>query len=116
MPKAEPEEVTLKALDLVFAGGSYFPTIVYQEREETGEDSHQRTGGGTEGVNLPALTQRQRQILDLLAQGHSNKEIAYRLNMREATIRVHMSNLFKRLGVTSRTQAALLARGHGSSP
>jgi DNA-binding CsgD family transcriptional regulator len=57
-----------------------------------------------------ALTPREQEILDLVAQGKANKEIAAALGISERTARTHVSHVLRKLGVTSRTQAALLAR------
>ena len=59
---------------------------------------------------LDTLTPREREILDLVAQGQANKEIAAALGISERTARTHVSHVLRKLGVTSRTQAALLAR------
>lgn len=56
-----------------------------------------------------ALTPRETEILRLLAQGQSNKEIAQTLRIGDGTVKTHLSNIFAKLGVTSRTQAALYA-------
>lgn len=56
---------------------------------------------------LDKLTNRERDVLLLLAVGMYNKEIAERLNISERTVKNHVSNLFKKLGVTDRTQAAV---------
>lgn len=55
------------------------------------------------------LTPRERQILDMIALGDHNKQIAQALGISEKTVRVHCSRLFQRLGVTDRTQAAVWA-------
>jgi DNA-binding NarL/FixJ family response regulator len=62
---------------------------------------------------LPELTPRQLQILGLLCQGHPNKEIGLRLGLAEVTVKMHVSALFRALGVANRTQAVLAARGLG---
>jgi DNA-binding NarL/FixJ family response regulator len=54
-----------------------------------------------------ALTERESEVLQLLAQGLSNKEIAHQLSLGEKTIKTHVSNILGKLGVQSRTQAAL---------
>jgi DNA-binding NarL/FixJ family response regulator len=56
-----------------------------------------------------ALTERETEVLRLMAQGRSNKEIARSLNISEKTVKVHVSNILSKLGVHSRTQAALYA-------
>jgi DNA-binding NarL/FixJ family response regulator len=60
-----------------------------------------------------ALTPRQREIAQMLSQGHSNKEIGLRLGLAEITVKVHVSALFRALGVVNRTQAVLAMRRLG---
>jgi len=57
----------------------------------------------------PALTERETDVLRLLAQGRSNKEIAHILSLSEKTVKTHVSNILSKLNVPSRTQAALYA-------
>jgi NarL family two-component system response regulator LiaR len=59
------------------------------------------------------LTRREREVLELLARGRSNKRIAYELGISEKTVKTHVGHLFAKLGVTDRTQAALLAVQRG---
>jgi DNA-binding NarL/FixJ family response regulator len=56
-----------------------------------------------------ALTERETEVLRLLASGKANKEIAVALNIGETTVKTHVSNILMKLGVPSRTQAALYA-------
>ncbi len=56
-----------------------------------------------------ALTERETEVLRLLAQGQSNKQIAHNLHNTEQTIKTHVSKIFSKLGVQSRTQATLYA-------
>jgi two-component system, NarL family, response regulator LiaR len=62
---------------------------------------------------LPALTERERDILRLIADGRSNKEISAALYLTEGTIKGYVSTIFDKLGVEDRTQAALYAVRHG---
>jgi DNA-binding NarL/FixJ family response regulator len=55
------------------------------------------------------LTERETDVLRLVAQGRANKEIAAELGIGEKTVKTHVSNLLSKLGVQSRTQAALYA-------
>lgn len=64
-------------------------------------------------ASLPALTNRQLEVLCLLAEGKSNKAIARELDMAENTVRVHVSAILAGLGVSSRTEAAVAARLRG---
>jgi DNA-binding NarL/FixJ family response regulator len=62
---------------------------------------------------LPALTPRQAEVLALLAEGHANKEIRYRLGIAERTVRAHLTELFHLLGANSRMQAVIRGRELG---
>lgn len=58
------------------------------------------------------LTERERQVLELVRQGYPNKSIARRLDITERTVKAHVTHIFQRLGVSDRTQAALWAERH----
>ncbi len=62
---------------------------------------------------FPELTEREREILNLIAQGRSNSEIAARLTLTLKTVRNHVSNIFAKLQVADRAEAVLLAREAG---
>jgi DNA-binding NarL/FixJ family response regulator len=59
------------------------------------------------------LSGREAEVLGLVAQGLANKQIARRLGITERTVKVHLGSVFRRLGVSDRTSAALWAREHG---
>lgn len=67
---------------------------------------------GNESVPHDRLTPREFNILQLIAEGKSNKEIALTLNLTEGTIKGYVSTIFDKLGVADRTQAALYAVEH----
>ncbi len=60
-------------------------------------------------VNIDLLTPKEKEVLLLVAQGASNQEIADKLFVRDVTIKTHLNSIFKKLKVTNRTQAVLLA-------
>jgi DNA-binding NarL/FixJ family response regulator len=62
------------------------------------------------------LSDREKQVLRLVAAGLANKQIARRLGIAESTVKVHTGNIFRRIGVTDRTSAALWAREHLGNP
>ncbi|NIK56366.1 helix-turn-helix transcriptional regulator [Kribbella shirazensis] len=64
---------------------------------------------GRRRAGIPDLTSRQLQLLRLVAEGHSNTQIARRLFVAEGTVRKHLENIYQRLGVTSRTAAVATA-------
>ena len=69
-------------------------------------------GGGSGDAGVAALTARERDVLACVARGLSNRAIADELGMAERTARTHVSNILAKLGLTSRTQAALFAVEH----
>ena len=64
---------------------------------------------------LGRVTPRERQIVDLLSAGASNKEIAKRLSVTERTVKAHLTAIFRKLGLSGRLQLALFALEHGRS-
>ena len=68
--------------------------------------------GGTES-GLKTLTNRQSQVLDLIAQGKSNKQIAYDMGVSESTVKLHINALLRTLHVSNRTQAVVTAQKMG---
>jgi DNA-binding NarL/FixJ family response regulator len=74
----------------------------------------QALGGGSVvgAAQGPQLTAREREVLEHIAAGRSNREIARSLNLAEKTVKTHVSNILMKLGVADRTQAALWAVRH----
>ncbi|MFB6617155.1 response regulator [Streptomyces sp. NPDC085524] len=71
---------------------------------------------GAAPAGPPALTERETDVLRLVATGSTNREIAARLFLSEGTVKNHISRVLSRLGLRDRTQAALYARDHGLLP
>ncbi|PJJ43005.1 LuxR family two component transcriptional regulator [Glutamicibacter mysorens] len=69
-----------------------------------------------EAAALPALTGREREVLDGLAEGLSNPQLAQRLGIGQSTVKTHVSQVLTKLGVSTRLQAARIAYGATSSP
>jgi DNA-binding NarL/FixJ family response regulator len=100
---AEPEEV-VAAIRAAVDGGVHLDSAVAGRLVRRMAAPH---------VGLAALTVREREILVLLAQGNSNRDIADQLMITERTARTHVSNILTKLQLSSRTQAALLAIREG---
>lgn len=104
IPKSEPGDVMLSAIRLVLSGNVYVPPALVK-------------AAGIEMPNpdplLSKLTARQLEVLGLILKGKSNKEIARELDLSDATVKVHVSAIFKALHVNNRTQAALVAEKLG---
>jgi len=92
--KTEPPQQTLIAIRQVAQGHLVFPQAARRWLSR-------RLPEG-----LAALTEREREILALVAQGWTNAQIARRLGVRTATVKFHLQNIFQKLGVRNRTEAA----------
>jgi DNA-binding NarL/FixJ family response regulator len=109
LPTSHSLKILLGALERVRAGMSYVP-LSLAETDPAGsrEGAHQ--------TPWRELTPRQRDVLELIAEGKPNKLIANALSMSESTVKAHVKQIIRRLNVANRTQAALLAtrtnRGH----
>ena len=68
---------------------------------------------GAHGVDKESLSERELEVLRLVASGASNREIAKKLYITEGTVKNHISNVLRKLGLRDRTQAALYAQEHG---
>lgn len=105
IPKSSSADIMLGAIRLVMAGSIYVPpsmainhrTLVAKETPVVDEI-------------LSKLTERQLEVLKHLQDGISNKQIAARMGLTEATVKVHMSAILKTLGLHTRLEAALLAQ------
>lgn len=98
IPKSESPQVILSALRLVLSGGIYVPSEFVTAPGK---------GTSSEPSALSELTGRQREVLNLLAEGESNKEIARCLSVSEATVKAHLATILKILGAKNRTQAVV---------
>jgi DNA-binding NarL/FixJ family response regulator len=104
LPKSTRTEVMAGALRLVLAGGIYVPPSLI-DRDENPEPDQPTLDPAKLG-----LTERQGDILLLLAAGLSNRAIGDRLNLAEQTVKNQVSQVLRRLGLGSRVEAAVLAR------
>lgn len=101
--KSETAAVLLGAVRLVLDGGMYVPLAL----ANLGANVHSAP------EPAPALTERQLEVLRLIVEGKSNKEIARKLHLAHATVKVHLATIFRVLEVKNRTQAAIAAERLG---
>lgn len=112
LPTSLSLKVLAGAINLVLAGEVYVPSSLLDGA------ARRQSWNGDDRPAEPwsELTRRQRDVLGLISQGKSNKLIADALAMSESTVKAHVKQIIKRLRVSNRTQAALLATGHGPFP
>jgi DNA-binding NarL/FixJ family response regulator len=109
VPKSSSNDVMLNALRLVLGGGKYVPPEVLQRsRRDDGTAARLRHATAPR-VDTLGLTERQAQVLKLIARGASNKTICRELGLAERTVKAHVTAVFRALKVSSRTQAAIEA-------
>lgn len=102
--KGEEIETLVEAIRMVAGGGTWFSQAIMEKLiPPRGEDL----------MGLSALTERERQVLDLLAQGQDNARIAAELHLAKQTVGNYLSRIYEKLGVRSRGEAILWAREHG---
>lgn len=97
--KGMPQEMLINAIKKVHTGGRYLPPPVSQALTSRTRDSN--------------LSNREREVLGLLANGKSNREIAGELGITEATVKCHVSVILMRLNASDRTQAVVTALQRG---
>ena len=102
--KGAPREELFKAIRVVSAGGSLLQPVVASKLL-----NHVRA----QENDAEPLTERELEVLRLLAQGKSNKEIAARLVITERTVKFHVSSIMGKLGAGNRTEAVTIAAGRG---
>jgi DNA-binding NarL/FixJ family response regulator len=111
---ATPEDLA-QAINVAMSGsGNVLSPRVIQNLFEEHEAAGRDTSNGRRGEY--SLTQREHDILALLAEGRSNRDIAQRLYLSEKTVKAHLAAIFRKLGVTNRTQAAMMAVQMGVGP
>jgi len=110
IPKSSSVNVMIGALNLVFSGGVYVPpmALLSDDGAGTGAGAAASAGPGPRAGGA-VLTQRQWEVLNCLREGKSNKQIAYELGLSEGTVKIHVTAIFKSLGVKNRTQAVIAA-------
>jgi DNA-binding NarL/FixJ family response regulator len=115
IPKASPKEVIAGAVRLVLAGGVYLPPEALAEDGDTEPAEFAPSADGSRSISSLGLTARQGQVLGLIMQGKSNKEICRELGLADRTVKVHVTAVLTALRVPSRTKAVVAAGRLGLS-
>lgn len=101
IPNGTVDKLGMPIVNLIFNGGQYFPSFLLNSGEVVPKEKNYVLPSGEK------LTRRQREVLNYLQQGLSNKQIAGKMNISEPTVKLHIHGLFYKLGATNRTQIVL---------
>ncbi len=126
IPKTASNNLIVSAINLVLAGGIYIPhELLYSTKLEPAHNESkqkeyysplktlEKFAENTLGAPQKGLTERQIDIVKCIAEGLSNKQIAYKLHLKEGTIKVHITIILKVLNVKNRTSAVIEAAKRG---
>ena len=115
IPKASNPDVMLNALRLILSGEVYIPPIAMRNfgpaMPSPLQHSRQSRKKDSESP-LDELTPRQRDVLNRLAEGKSNRQIAEDLGLAEGTVKIHIAGILKTLRVSNRSQAIITLHDH----
>lgn len=109
IPKSSSLETIQEAVRAVLDGDTWWPLLADEAANVSAEAKAASAG-------LASLTPQQFRVLTMVCEGLLNKQIAYELNVSEATVKAHVTAIFRKLGVRTRTQAALLLQQLESIP
>ena len=103
--KDAESHILIESIKKAYKGESYIPSDLATELI--------KDYGNKVSDDSERLTDRETEVLKEIARGRSNKEIACELSISEKTVKNHISNIFRKLDINDRTQAAIYAIGHG---
>jgi DNA-binding NarL/FixJ family response regulator len=109
IPKSSSLEIIQEAVRVVLDGDVWWPSNIQ-------DITHVSPEAKAASEGLASLTPQQFRVLTMVCDGLLNKQIAYELSVSEATIKAHVTAIFRKLGVRTRTQAALLLQQMESIP
>ena len=109
IPKSSSLETIQQAVRQVLDGDAWWPQ---QSEQAAGVSAEAKAAS----AGLASLTPQQFRVLTMVCEGLLNKQIAYELSVSEATVKAHVTAIFRKLGVRTRTQAALLLQQMESIP
>lgn len=108
VPKHSRRDVFRAAFEALAAGEIFAPDL--PPEPALNEDAGGRPNPQSIMRRLSQLTRQQARILDLICEGQMNKQIAHELSIAETTVKAHVTAIMRKMGVSSRTQAVLMAR------
>ena len=115
VPKSLDTDMLTNAIEFVLRGGVFIPSKLLAESQREGFFSETARSLPHLSSNAPKLTDRQKDVLMLLAKGAPIKRICLELNLSEGTVKTHVAAIYRIFGASNRTEALLAARRAGYS-
>ena len=103
IPKSAGSAQIAEAVESILDGDTWLPSNMAEQVEQANEEDMAMA------QQVASLTPQQYKVLRYLHEGLLNKQIAYELNISDATVKAHITAIFRKLGVYNRTQAVLIA-------
>ncbi|HEX2887044.1 response regulator transcription factor [Vineibacter terrae] len=107
IPKSLSRDAIIAAVRTILDGGSYAPADGMEAGGDVAGDEDNVLDDAVR-CRFELLTNQQRKVLELMAEGQLNKQIAHVIDVQITTVKAHVSSLLQKLGVSSRTQAVIL--------
>jgi DNA-binding NarL/FixJ family response regulator len=115
--KIQPPEVVLAVIEALYASAKLQATVERDGTVSIGNSLTKKEDAAPQPLAWPeALTEREREIIRLVEQGLSNKDIAYTLSISDSTVRHHMTSIFDKVGVPNRQKLLIHAHHFRSTP
>ncbi len=105
IPKSSSTELMLSAIEVVLNGGIYVPPHLLASLQEGNKLGQTRESNQRTGLDNAVITNRQQEVLRLIALGKTNKEIAHTLSISDTTVKSHITSIFRQLSANNRTEA-----------
>jgi two-component system, NarL family, nitrate/nitrite response regulator NarL len=110
--KESPAEVLVKAIEKVHAGEVWLDRSAIARVLRGLSNGKEDSSGDPDGARIANLTERERNVIEVIGEGLKNKLIAERLFISETTVRHHLSSIFEKLGVSDRFELLVYAYRH----
>jgi len=107
--KATSNDEILNAINMVLEGGVYIPAELFDAKDEIFKPLIEENFSSEEKQKVPNFSKRQLEVLERIAAGLSNKQIAFELSLSEGTVKFYVTAILKKLNVLNRTSAGLKA-------
>ncbi len=113
LPKSLSAPAFFHAIKLMQVGEKFIPAELYENIAHRTENMPVASGNADDFVADKGLSRRETEVLAALVEGTSNRQIGQELGVEEVTVKLHLRRIYRKIGVSNRTQAVKLAMANG---